>query len=83
MIGKFCKLGDNVYQLFANELHSLIHHDNVRIVADVAGGGAEVNNSGCLRALLTVGVYVAHDVVTHNLFTFLCNLVVNVFRVLL
>ena len=63
------KLGDCVDQFSSDDRERIPHKNNVRIVADVAGCGSEVNNSSGFRALQTVRVHVRHDIVADLFFT--------------
>ena len=60
------------------QAQALRHRDDIRIVTDVAGGRAQVNDRLCLGALHAVGVNVRHHVVPHLLFALLSDLVVDI-----
>ena len=55
-------------QFALDKQHRAALYDHVRVVADVAGGRAEVDYPLRGRARFAVGVDVRHDVVTHFLF---------------
>ncbi len=60
--GKGRQLVQQVHEFLLNEPQALGHNDDVGVVADVAGRGAEVDNALGVRALQAVGVDVGHDV---------------------
>ena len=64
-LGKVRERLDDVHQQAADLLERFAHEDDIRIVADVAGRGTEVQNGLCLRATRAVGQHVGHDVVPH------------------
>ena len=64
-LGKVRERLDDVHQQAADLLERFAHEDDIRIVADVAGRGTEVQNGLCLRAARAVGQHVGHDVVPH------------------
>ena len=60
---------DDVHQQAADLRKRLAHENDIGIVADVAGRGAEVQNGLCLRAARAVGQHMGHDIVPHFVFT--------------
>ena len=64
-LGKVRERLDDVHQQAADLLKRLAHENDIGVVADVAGRGAEVQNGLCLRAARAVGQHVGHDVVPH------------------
>ena len=74
-LGQFCQHAD---ELLAHQLKALTHHDDVGVVADVAAGGAQMDDACCLGALLAVGVDMAHNVVAHQLLPLDGDLIVDV-----
>ncbi len=77
-IRKFRECRDDINQFPADQLQSLPHNNNVRIISDVAGCSPQMNDPRCLRTLLSVGVYMAHDIVPHQLLSFLRHLVIDI-----
>ena len=75
--GKFCQ---HVHQFFLHQLQSLCHDDDVRIVAHIAGGRAQMDDALCLRALHAVSINMAHHVMAHFFFPCLCHIIVDVVR---
>ena len=73
-----CQLCQHTHQLFAHQLQTLPHHDDVGVVAHIAAGGTQMDDAGCLGALLAVGVDMAHDVVAHQLFPLDGHFVVDI-----
>ena len=71
------ELIDDVHELLMHELETLPHDDDIGVVADIAGGRTEVDDALRIRALYTVSVHMAHNIVTHFLLTCLRNLVVD------
>ena len=61
-----------------DEPEGVPHDDDVGVVADIAGGSAQVDDALCLRALEAVGVDMAHDVVADEFFSGLRFLIVDV-----
>ena len=53
---------------------------DVGVVPDVAAGGSEVDDTLGLRALQTIGVDVAHDIVTHDLLPRLRVRIIHIVR---
>ena len=64
-LGKVRERLNDVHQQAADLLKRLAHEDDVRVVADIAGRGAEVQNGLCLRAARAVGQHVGHDIMPH------------------
>ena len=56
----------------------LLHQDHIGIVADIAARGAEVDDARRFRALLSVGVNMAHHIVPYLSLTLFCHLVINI-----
>ena len=73
--GELCQHTD---QLFANEFQALPHHDDIGVIAHIAAGGTQMDDAGCLGALLAVGINVAHHVVAHQLFALNGHFVIDV-----
>ena len=78
LLGKVCQLCQHTHQLFAHQLQTLPHHDDIGVVAHIAAGGTQMDDTGCLGALLAVGVDMAHDVVAHQLFPLDGHFVVDI-----
>ena len=75
------ELGEGVdasNQLLADDLHRLLDLDEVGVVADVAGGGTEMDDGHGLGDLLAPGVDVSHDIVAQELLLLGSALVVDV-----
>ena len=64
-LGKVRERLNDVHQQAADLLKRLAHEDDVRVVADIAGRGAEVQNGLRLRAARAVGQHVGHDIMPH------------------
>ena len=77
---KVRKRGHDVDKLLADQLQRLMHNDNIRIVAYIAGGRPQMDNRLCRRALFSVCIYVRHDVMTYEAFAGLCRFVINIVR---
>ena len=69
---------DHPDQLGAHEPERLGHHDDVGVVADIAGGGAQVDDGARLGALPAERVNVGHHVVPHLPFPGLGHLVIDI-----
>ena len=67
---------NDVHQQAADLRKRLAHENDIGIVADVAGCGAEVQNGLRLRTARAVSQYVGHDIVPH--FVFACRGIVIV-----
>ena len=76
-----CQLGNHVDQLPPDDVQRVAHQDDVGVVPDVAGCGAEMDDSLRLRALQPVGVNMGHHIVTHFLLPAFRVLIVDVVRV--
>ena len=72
------KHADDVDKLFADDLHRLGHDDDIGIIAHVAARRAEVDDASRLRALLAVGVDMAHHVVADYALARFGDLIVDV-----
>ena len=79
--GKTCQLRDHIHQFLFYQFQSLRHNNNIRIVTNITGCRSEVDDTGRLRALLPIGIYMAHHVVTHFLLSCLCHIIIDIFRV--
>ncbi len=80
---KFCQSRNHVDELLPDKDHGLTHDNNIGIVTDIAARRAEVNDPLCLRALLSVRIDMAHDIVADNLLAFTGDIVIDILRVLL
>ena len=78
LLGKTGQLGQYADELFADELQTLTHHDDVGVVADIAAGRAQMDDALGFRALHPVSVHMRHHVVAHLLFLFARHIVVDV-----
>ena len=74
------KLCQNVDQLFADQLKCLTHDDDIRIIADIAACRAQMDDALCLRALQTIGIDMAHDIMTDHFFTRAGFFIINILR---
>ena len=77
-VREFGKVADNGDQLVADKLQTLGHDDDIGVVADVARGSSEVDNTLCVRALHAVSVDVGHYVVADELLSLLRDFIVDV-----
>ena len=77
-ICKVCKFIDNYNKSLADEIQALAHDDDIGIVTDITGSCTEVNDSLCTRALNTICMDMAHNVMSSDLFFFCCNIVIDV-----
>ena len=66
--GKFREDIEQIDKLLADEQHRLAHDNNIGVVADIAGGRAEVDYRLGVRALHAVGVNMGHNIVTNFFF---------------
>ncbi len=78
---KLCKGGNYIYKLFLYKLKSLGHQDHICIVPDITGRSAQMNDPLRFRALLSVGIYMRHDIVAYQLLPLLCHFIVYVVHV--
>ena len=78
LLGKVRQLCQHTHQLFAHQLKTLPHHDDVGVIAHIAAGGTQMDDACCLGALLAVGVNVAHHIMAHQLLARNGDLVVDV-----
>ena len=74
---ELAELVDDIHELLMHELETLPHDDDIGVIADIAGGRTEVDDALRVRALYTVCVHMAHNIVTHFLLTCLRNLIVD------
>ena len=74
---ELAELVDDIDELLMHELEALPHDDDIRVVADIAGGRTEVDDALRIRALYAVCVHMAHNIVTHFLLTCLCHLIID------
>ena len=75
------QLSQHIDQLLSHQLQRLRHNNDIRIVAHIAGGGAQMDDSLCLRALHSIGVDMAHHIMANLFLTRLCHIVVDILRV--
>ena len=80
-VAEFGQLADEQKELAADDLQALTLLDELRVVGDVAAGGAQMDDGGGLGAELAQGPDVAHDVVPELLFDLGHPLEVDVFEV--
>ena len=83
LIRELRKLINHVHKLLAHKRKGVAHHDDVGVVADIAARSTQMDDAGRLRALQSVGVDVAHDIVAHQLLALLRHGVVDVIDVTL
>mmetsp|Transcript_28981 Transcript_28981/g.61717 ORF Transcript_28981/g.61717 Transcript_28981/m.61717 type:complete len:331 (-) Transcript_28981:270-1262(-) len=67
---EFLEDGERLDELLAYQLERFLELDDVRVVPDVAGGGAQVNDGHGLGRHVSEGVDVSHDVVAEFGFEF-------------
>ena len=79
--GELRQLVDDAHQATAYVYHPLLHLDEIGIVSDKCAGRSQVNDSLRLRALDTVGIDMAHHVVTAALFFGFRDIEIDVLRV--
>ena len=77
------KLIDYIDQFLSDQFQCLCHHDNICIISNITGSRSEMDDSLRLRTLLTISVDMGHNVMTHKLFPFSCNIVIDVIRMCL
>ncbi len=77
-ISKFSNRSNCIYKLLFNKKQRFTHCNNIRVITDIAACCTKMNNSLCVRALLTISMNMAHNIVAEFFFIFLCNLIVNI-----
>ena len=80
-IRKFGQLGDDIHQFFLYQLQGFRHYDNICIIANVAGCGAQMNDRFCLRTLYTKSIYMRHNVVAYHFLTFFGHIIIDIVHV--
>ena len=80
-ICKLCQLCNYIHQLFPNQAKRLCHHDNVGIVAYIAGSRPQVDDAFRLRTLYAISIYMGHDIVAHQLFPLFRHLIIDILGV--
>ncbi len=78
LFGEFRQVLHHGDQLSPQERQGLPHENQVRVVSHVAGGGAQVDDALRRRALLAVGVDMAHHIVANHALPRLGHLEVDV-----
>ena len=81
LIRELCKLRNNIHQLLPDDLQSLIHGDDIRVIAHIAACSAQMDNTLCLRALHAVSVYMRHHIVPYFFFSGSRHVIVNIIYV--
>ena len=81
LLGKIGQVGQHADQLFAHQLQAFAHDDNIGVIANIAAGSTQVDDTLCLGALQAVSVNMAHDIVAHQLFAGSGFLVIDVILV--
>ncbi len=64
---EFAQAAQHLHQLLTDQLERVPQHQYVRVVGDVAGGRAQVDDAPGARTHVPVGVDVGHHVVAHPL----------------
>ena len=77
-VSELSKFGDDVNELFANKFERLSHNDDICIVTDIAAGRTKMDNALGLGALLSIGVYMAHYVMSYFLLSCSGNIIIDV-----
>ena len=72
------QLRQHVEQFLPHQLQGLSHDDNIRIISHVTGGSTQMNDSLCLRALYTVGIDMAHDIMADFLLPGLSHIIIDI-----
>ena len=68
LVSKFSQVCQYADDLLAHQLQSLAHDDDIGVVAHIAAGSTQMDDTLCLGALQAVGIDVAHHVMAHQLF---------------
>ena len=71
------QLRQYVDQFLPHQLQGLGHDDNVRIISHVTGGGPQMDNSLCLRALYAVSIDMAHNIMADFLLPGLSHIIID------
>ena len=82
-VSKFCQLCHHVDEFFADQSQAFGHDDQIGVITNIAGGCSQMDDALCLRALLSIGIYVGHDIMAHQTLALLCYFIVDVLRMLL
>ena len=80
LVRKGRKLRKNIHQLLFYKLQGLCHNDDIRVIPYIAGGGAQMDDPLCLRALHAVSVHMAHNIVTHLFFPCFGDIIIDILR---
>ncbi len=77
-IGKLRNRSNCINKLFLYKEKCFLHCDNICIITNIAACCTKMNDSLCIRALLTICMNMTHNIVAEFLFIFLCHLIVNI-----
>ena len=69
LIGKFSQIVQDVDNLSSDDLQCVPHDDDIGIVADIAGGSAQMDDALCIGALEAVSVDMAHYIMPDEFFS--------------
>ena len=74
---KLGKLGNHIDQFLLNQLQGLTHDDNIGVITNIAGSSTKMNDTGCFRAELAIGINMAHNVMANQLLPGLCHIIID------
>ena len=74
------KPGDHIHQLLLHQTERLRHHNDIRVVAHIAGCGAQMNDPCRLRTLQAVSIDMTHHIMPHFLLPLPGHLIVDILR---
>ena len=72
------KTRDHIDDLAPHQGKRISHDNQIGVIANIAAGRAEVDNSLCLRTLQAIGIDMAHHVMPHKLLPGLGILIIDV-----
>ena len=65
-------------QLSFDDLKRFAHQNQIRVVADITACRTQMDDTCCLRTLFAICIHMTHNVMTHELLTLSCHIVVDI-----
>ena len=82
LLRKLSKLCDHIDQFLAHQFQCLSHHNDICVVTHIARGRSQMDNSLGFWALYAISIHMGHHIMTHLTLPLLCDLVIDILRML-
>lgn len=83
VLRKHRQFRDHIHEFLFDQFQRLRHHYDIRVISYITRCGTQMNDPCRLRTLLSIGIDMAHHVMTHFLFPGLGHIIVDILRMAL